>query len=261
LILIGSLIIDYLLNHKAHMAWVLDAVGLFATAAILFKSRLLSSIERKHLYLLMGMIGIALIYFTFAFQIYSTLVVFIENHLEMRYFGFKIPSSVFAAIDPFFVIVLSPLAILIWAKCEKSFQCSLVLPKFALSLLFLSAGFCTFSYLATWHTSNLLSLIILGNMFLGAGELCLMPTLIASINQYAPKGMQSTMMGYFFMALAFSGLLSGKLGLLLVKATAQPSPSNYADLYSSISIMALALGLVLISGRYIHGKMFGSQTI
>lgn len=88
-------------------------------------------------------------------------------------------------------------------------------------------------------------------LFLGLGELCIMPTIISAITQYAPKTIKSTMMGLLYLSLAFSGYFASLIGKLTLQKGQFSSPIIYFTVYIKIFYLALIITAVLMIVSYL----------
>ena len=76
------------------------------------------------------------------------------------------------------------------------------------------------------------------------GELCVLPVAISAITQWAPAKFKGTMMGLFFLALAFSGYLAGLLAKV-VNAESHGKTVDYTPAFLEIGYITLAISVVM----------------
>lgn len=246
--------VTFLLKNPSFGGVVITAIGTISLLLIVIDGLRRNNQERKQVFLLILMILCTLIFFASVFQIYTSLLMFIEQHVNRKLIGWMIPSSAFTSLEPFFIVILAPVIARLWKKLSDNHQEPLPLMKMGLGLLLGGGGFVVFAFgahHAAYFVKNISMLwIIFGNLLLGLGELCIMPTLISAITQYAPKTIKSTMMGLLYLSLAFSGYFSSLIGKLTIKNGQYSSPIIYFDVYSKICLLTIAIAVILLIVTY-----------
>tara|TARA_Y100000815_G_C13178501_1_gene438371 strand:- start:102 stop:746 length:645 start_codon:yes stop_codon:yes gene_type:complete len=164
------------------------------------------------LYILIGLL-VALLFFTFEFQILSSLLIFSKDFVNTRIFGVDIPVTSLVSIEPLFVVILIPSFNRVWEKKKL-----LPMKKLVLSMFLLGLSYCVFLVLSIfyYYVQSPLSLlwIVIGIMFMAAGEVCLMPSLLTFISENAPLKIKSTSFGILYITISISGYLSSELAKL-----------------------------------------------
>lgn len=189
-----------------------------------------------------------LLFFASELQVNSSLILFVDHYVDRQFLGWRIPSNTFAALEPLFVIILAPLLGYCWPLLGKREPSAAM--KLILGLLLESISFYIF-YLAG-HSTNIngqpisIGWIFAGNLLLGAGEVCLMPTVVAAVTKLAPYHLKGTLMGILYLAIAFSSYFSG---LIAVSTSQQNLSSNliingYTHVYITIAQFTLAITIV-----------------
>ncbi len=174
--------------------------------------------ERLRLIALLVLCVFNMVYFAVSLQVGSSINLFIERQINKTLFGWEIPTVMFTALSPLSIIIAAPFIIKIWAFLAARNQEPTPPTKIMIGLLLAGVSFLLFALAAlnSGSSSSLMPLIwiLLGNLALGTGELCLTPTMFAAISRFAPHNLQSTMMGIFFLFIAFGSYLSGFLANL-----------------------------------------------
>src|SRR6185312_11275132 len=106
-------------------------------------------------------------------------------------FGWEVPTIMFASLYPLAVIVAAPFVTMIWSYLASRKREPAAPIKLAMSLIFASVAFSCFLLAALSTNSNITShlpviWILLGNLGLGIGEVCLMPVMLSTISRLAP---------------------------------------------------------------------------
>lgn len=202
--------------------------------------------EKFIIYILLGMILLCAIFFTVEFQIYSSLIMFIKDYVNLAFFSVKLPVSSTVVFEPMAVILFSPLLTLLWRYLGPK------RPRLHVRLIIglLLAGLCFFVLadmaFQAEHQHHLISLypLLIANTLLGAGEACVMPTLMSATAQFSPMGLKGFLMGTVFFSNAVSGYWDGVLATFTVpRAVSNISlPTQYGHVYFGI-----AIGLFLIA--------------
>lgn len=242
-----TILVLFLLKNVGLTGKFLSFFGLVSIAFLSWNIKKYNLKDRFLLVMITAMILFSLLFFSIEFQVNSSLLEFIESNVNRNFFGWHIPTSFFASLEPFFVIALAPFFAFLWKTLDKKEINPMY--KIITGLFLGGIGFYVFSYSA--HLAYIsgekisTSLIIIGNIFLGAGEICLMPTVISSITKYAPEKIKSTMTGMLYLSLSFSGYISGIIATLTVPKinTSKFLTLNYFHTYENIGFFTLAICL------------------
>lgn len=154
-----------------------------------------------------------LVIFNFAssLQIGSSLTLFIERYVNRDVFGYTIPTLFFNSLDPTFTIILAPVIAGLWSYLGKINKEPALAIKIFFGLIFTSISFILFSFAAHTNVKNQeiqFTWIMLGNLFLGASELMVVPPMLAAISFLAPKQLLGTLTGMWLSSIALSGYIA-----------------------------------------------------
>jgi len=122
------------------------------------------------------------------------------------------------AINPFYIIVFSPLIGLIWIFLAKRKMEPNTIVKFALGLVLLGLGFYLFAWSKTTAGADgrvAFWIFAVAYFVMTLGELCLSPIGLSMVTKLSPLKMVGLMMGMWFLASAFGQWLAGKIGALM----------------------------------------------
>lgn len=223
-----------------------SAVSLAALLGFAFRQTV---INRNRILGLILLCIFAMLFFSASLQVVSSISLFIERDVQRTLLGWTIPTPLFSALYPLFVIIIAPLVVQIWSYFKNKNTPIFITTKFIIALLFACLGFVFFS-LATSSIGNehyqALLWIVLGNLCLGTGEICLMPTALSAISQFSPENLRGTMMGFLFLFIAFAGYLSSLLAKTTdIHTTNLHSTEIYTHGFIIILMMALIAAIVL----------------
>lgn len=231
-------------------------IGLFAASLLLLiyiGSRQSKSIQKRLLALLLLSLGSAG-FFACSFQVTSSMTLFIQRDIPHTFLGWTIPVSAFSALDPLFVVVMAPFFVLLWKQLAKRNCFPFATTKIALGLALAALAFLTLYGAAIASTAYpawiALTGLIMANVLLGGGEICLTPAVLAAINQYSPTSLQGTMTGAWFLCIALGGYLAGQLSKLSDARTqaahAIVSVAHYAHAFIAIAVLACLMAVVVL---------------
>ena len=194
---------------------------------------------KKVLYI--SILSLFVIFFWIGFeQAGGSLTLYASNSVDRSLFGFIIPASFFQSINPLIIILIGPIIANFWLKIDKSDHKVNTSQKMGIGLILLSAGFFLIMFVNNSNTANISLWWLVGVYFLHTlGELCLSPIGLSMVSRVSPKKIASLMMGFWFLSSAIANYSAGKLPIIL--------QSNNLDLFTFLTIMSLAAGIILIS--------------
>lgn len=246
----------FMLQKLVYVGILLSVIGVMSLIWLFWIVSRNELKQRIAMLILFVMIIFCLLFFSFEFQVNSSLLLFADHYVQKQFFNYTIPTPSIASLEPLFVIVTTPLFVWLWKNLSKRNVEPNAIIKVALGLLFASVGFVILVYAANsinYFAEQKASFIWLlaGCLLLGAGEVCLMPTIIAAITKLSPSNLKGTLMGMLYFALAFSGYFAGKLASSSTDVvSAVSAPTNYAQLYSKIAFLSLISALLALAIGY-----------
>jgi POT family proton-dependent oligopeptide transporter len=183
-----------------------------------------------------------------------------EDDVGMGVAGSEIKATVFQAANPIFILIFGLGFTALWGFLSARGWEPSTPVKFGLGLLQLGLGFA-----ALWYGTHLadsrgmvaMSWLLLGYLLHTTGELCLSPVGLSMVTVLSPKRIVSTVMGAWFLAMAFSNYLAGVIATFTSvqheagEAQRIPAPIEtvgvYGDVFGTIAIMAIvAAGTVFL---------------
>ncbi|HMO14476.1 MAG TPA: peptide MFS transporter [Pirellulaceae bacterium] len=194
---------------------------------------------------------------------------FAEDNVGIGLGGNEIPASIFQAVNPAFILIFGLVFTVLWSvMSSRGIEPSTPI-KFALGLIQLAMGFACFWIGAASADSNgfvWLPWLVMGYLFQTTGELCLSPVGLSMVTKLSPKRLVSTVMGTWFLAIAFSQFLAAIIAQFSsVKdedgGSVIPIPAEtvniYGELFRFIAIAACISGvfcllLAPILTRWMH---------
>jgi POT family proton-dependent oligopeptide transporter len=168
-------------------------------------------------------------------------LVWINAHVDLRFFGLQIPVAWFNSINSFVSIVSVPALIALWKwqgrrGGEPGDMANIAVGAAIASVanLLLVIGCVAFVRVPVLFP-------ILYNALLGVAFLYYWPILLALVSRAAPPAIKATMMGVAFLTLFVSNITLGRLGALYEVI----GPTWFWALHAAIAAMGAVLALVL----------------
>jgi len=191
-----------------------------------------------------------------------------ETHVGMAYEGSEVPATNFTSANPIFILLFGLAFSGLWGYLGARNIDPPAPYKFGLGLLQLGLGFLVLWYGA--QNANEFGMVWAGWLLIAyllhtTGELCLSPVGLSMVTKLSPARLVSTVMGAWFLATAFSNLISAMIaGLTGVESHggeegAIPPPIDtlhtYGDVFLQIGGFTVIASLVLFVASPFLTKM------
>lgn len=239
--------------------WLIGSIWLIIVLSFIIYLRRQNKAIQKHLYLILLLNTCCVFFFSCSFQVASSITLFIQREVHRQIAGLTIPTSSFSALDPLFVVLMAPIFVWLWQHLAKRNIIPKVTTKIAIGILLAGLSFVLLFFIAQHTQQQTLTLIgiVIANLLLGAGEICVSPAVLSAINDYAPVNLQSTMVGSWFMFIAIAGIVAGQLAQLSdVNAVRHISiVHDYSHAFIWIAIFAMVSAAVVYCLRGIVAKL------
>lgn len=246
------------LFHQYHvMDYIMFGLGLISLIYVLAVGLKLEKEAKLKLFAALTMIIFSIVFWAIYEQNAGSMNLLAERNSKMILFGIELPPlSINNFLPPGWVIILTLLVAPLWPWLNKRGKEPSTPFKFALSFIFLGAGFFVF-YLGCLANVNSgvipLWPFVWGYCLIILGELCLSPIGLSMVTKLSPAKMVSLMMGIWFFGTAIGEFLAGKIGSLMsvpkeILAKNDPilSLPYYADIIFKISIASVVIGIIMI---------------
>lgn len=203
-----------------------------------------SGTTKKHLSSLVFLSVFCSFYYITALQTGSTIILFIQQRINEGIIPTHLPASVFNTLYCFFVILLLPVSTITWNTLAKHNIMLSPAQKVALGILFAALALAMFAISSLGYFT--IFSILLGYLFLSAGELILAPAVYTAISDLSPNDMKSTMMGTWMLFIAIGGYLSGILAKIthFVTVTFLPHIPLYFAEFSIITLFTFIVAML-----------------
>lgn len=175
--------------------------------------------QRRNTLCLLLLFVISVFFWSFYFQMFTTLILFIAHIVEPMLLGFAFPPPYYVALQSIGILIFGTLMAKFLPQDKSDNVAYAVAKKFTISIVSLFL-----MYFLIWLTishdmsSALLSIypLLLAYLVMSFSELMLSPIGLSAVTKLSAENVVSTMMGIFFVSLGLGGFMSGQLARLAV---------------------------------------------
>ena len=248
--LLAVALISILLKHEQIVAYLLYIMGIGAFIFIIGLALCYPKEQRNKLLGLLLLMILAVVFFALFEQAGSSMTLFTERSIHRDLFNWHIPTAIFQSINPFFILLLSPLFARLWMLLNQAKRSPSLPSKFATGILLAGAGFLALvmgsHYLNTFNKIHL-NWVVLAYLLHTLGELCISPIGLSAVTTLSPKKWVGMLMGCWFLATAFSEYLGALIAQLTAHAPAstQMHHTVYINVFSQIGWIGVIVSLIV----------------
>ena len=207
--------------------------------------------ERRGLAILYVLIAETMLFFVFYQQMATSLTLFALRDVDLRcrLFGatlFVWSPAQFQALDPIFIMVLSPILAVAYAKAGARGRDLHVATKFAIGFALTASAFLVWWRAAASADGTPVSsfVMVAGYGLLSAGELLVSGLGLAVVARYVPSRAGGFMMGSYFVAVGIAMYAGSAVASLVGGGTGVSSAAAYASLFERLFVMGGASTVV-----------------
>lgn len=251
-LLITIPLLTLFIQHARTIDDLFNLFCVFILTIVLIKTFRYERVQRNKMLLLIILMIFSVFFWSLYNQTFSSLVLFTERVIDRHLFGWEVPTAMYQSINPFFIIILSPLLALLWLRLANTRLNPSTPLKFALAILLLGAGFLMLPLGISHANSNgaVSQLWLTGSYFLQTlGELCLSPIGLAMVTALAPEDLTGMMMGVWFLSVAagyaFGDFISNLASIPDNMTDLHAINTIYSHTFTRFGWIAVGLGLVL----------------
>ncbi|SDS79815.1 proton-dependent oligopeptide transporter, POT family [Brevibacterium siliguriense] len=244
----GLLTVSTLVNTVTICSVVLPIVYLI----LMLRSRNTSRIERSRLLAYVPLFVGAVCYWVVNEQSSSVLAAFADQRTNSVVFGFHVPSSWFASLNPIATIILAPMFAYLWFRLGARQPSTPT--KFVFGLVLGGLSFVIMAGPALLHGTDTPAspIWLVASYFLViCGSMCLSPVGLSATTKLAPAAFQAQMMSLWFLAPAAASGINAQLVQLY-------SPEMEARYFLGVGLAVIAAGgLMILVGNWSRRRMVG----
>ena len=173
----------------------------------------------------------------------NTVQLFADRNTDWHIFGFEMPSTWFQAINPMFIVLLTPFVNMLWQRQSLRGKEPNSVTKMTFGCLLLGVSFLPLMYITSGLGADqrINFLWLVGCTFIYTiGELYLSPIGLSLVTKVAPARVVSMMMGVWFLANFLGNYLTGYLGTYYEKM-------SHEAFFSMLAILGVAAGVAMFA--------------
>lgn len=206
------------------------------------------------------LIAFGMMFIIMYFQIHSSLTLFVDRCVNHHVFGFYIPTVAFISLNPIWIVIFSPLLVLLYRYLHRHKKDLAVTTKFSLGLLIATLAFLLLKVSTLFPNPNhqvSVSWLMLSIALFSLGELLIYALGVAMVTRIAPKRMYGIMMGTWFLITSSLGAtIGGKVAILadIPKTLHDPAVilNTYGNVYFELGIAgAIITVIAFIASPYL----------
>ncbi len=184
----------------------------------------------------------------------TSLTLFALRNVDLNFLGYLVPPEQFQLLNPFWIMVLSPL--LAWVYTHRGEQGTdlPVATMFAIGFAMLSVAFFIYGLSGNFAEAGLVSAwwLIWGYFFISLGELLISGLGLAMVARYVAPRLRGFIMGAWFLATGISQYLGSVVANFASVPDTVTDPLQTLPLYTSLF---MKLGIVAVIGTAIAFAM------
>jgi proton-dependent oligopeptide transporter, POT family len=233
-------------------AWIM--IGGLAIFLVWLFLAFLKPEEKKPVVVIVILFLFSIVFWACYEQAGSSFTLFADRFTNRSVFGREFPASWYQSSPALFVVILTPIFVLLWRKMGERQPSSPV--KFSLGLLFvgLGAALLTVASLFTAGGAKVGPWWLVGVYALQTvGEICLYPVGLSTTTKLAPQRVAGLMMGIYFLSISFgnfaAGITAGHFGA--------KSQEALIGLFSKVSAAPIIAALLMLALTPFIKKLMG----
>ena len=255
--IVAVLLVWQLMQHRQMIGNLLLGTSFFVVGGlVLFSFYRCTAIERDRMLIVLFLIVVSVVFWSFFEQAGSSMALFIDRNIDRNILGAEVKTSMFQSLNAIFIVAMAPLFSWLWVRLAAKNQEPSTPAKFGLAILQIGLGFAVLVYgitLAESDGSVGAMWITLAFFLHTTGELCLSPIGLSMVTRLSVARVVGLMMGVWFLASAASAYVGG-----LIAAGASTSELAgetmdkvsslvvYSDTFGYLAKTAIGVGLALM---------------
>ncbi|MBS0876086.1 MULTISPECIES: dipeptide/tripeptide permease DtpA [unclassified Tatumella] len=246
-----------LLHHQsvARIALLVIAIGIVLVFAK--ETFALQGAARRKMMVAFILMVEAIVFFVLYMQMPTSLNFFAIRNVEHQIFGITFQPEQFQALNPFWIMVCSPLLAMLYNKLGDR----LPMPfKFSIGMLLCSGAFLVLPLGAEYASEQgivSVNWLILSYALQSIGELMISGLGLAMVAQLVPQRLMGFIMGSWFLTTACAAVIAGKVAGLMAVPGDVTNPVEslvvYSHVFKQIGVTTLIIAAVmLVSAPLLH---------
>lgn len=194
----------------------------------------------------------AIAFFTLYQQMPTSLNLFAVNNVTSTLFGIPIDPQSFQALNPIWIIVMSPVLAFSYSKLRQRGFSFPIPYKFALGMLCCGISFALLYFTRYVHDNNgMVSSwwLVASYFFQSTGELLVSALGVAMVAELVPSKIAGFVMGMWFLTSSVAGFIGASVASLTsLPENVKPGMESlliYTKVFASIGMVTLAIGMLM----------------
>lgn len=258
LTLLGIFFFSSLLTHARIAHLFLFISGAFMITYTIKSSFSFSPHIRNRLIFSFILTTFSILFWALYAQGAMSLTLFTENNVRRQISWGIIPTMMFLALSPLFIILLGPAFAKLWLWLDSK-NLNLSIPaKFSLGTIFMGAGFLIIPLaILLQSTAGQIHFgwIILSYFLQSVGELLISPVGLSMMTNLAPKNIVGLMIGTWYFAMAIANILGGLISAATV-ASSKMALFSYMQTFEVFGGGAILVGMgIMLFSAYLNNMI------
>jgi POT family proton-dependent oligopeptide transporter len=241
---------SFLLHNQSIARWALAIISLGIILVFTKETFALKGIARRKMIVAFLLMLEAVVFFVLYSQMPTSLNFFAIHNVNHQLFGWDFQPEQYQALNPFWIMVASPILAAIYAKMGDRMP----MPhKFAIGMVLCSCAFLILPWGARFASdAGIVSVnwLIFSYALQSIGELMISGLGLAMVAQLVPQRLMGFIMGSWFLTTAAAAIIAGKVAAL----TAVPAEINdahaslaiYSHVFMQIGIVTAVIALLML---------------
>ncbi|WP_434523948.1 dipeptide/tripeptide permease DtpB [Photorhabdus asymbiotica] len=272
LVLVGSVAMVFVcawLMHNVNIANIV-LIGLSVIIVFLFFREAFKQdkVGRNKMFVAFILMLQAIVFFILYAQMPTSLNFFAINNVHHQLLGFNINPVSFQALNPFWIVVASPILAALYTHWGSKGKDLTMPAKFTVGMFLCSLGFLTAAAAGLWFADEqgLTSpwFIVLVYLFQSLGELMISALGLAMVAALVPQYLMGFILGMWYLTQATSFLLGGHVAAFTAVPEGITDPLEtlpvYTNVFGKIGIATFIVAIIMaITVPWLNRMMNGKQ--
>ncbi len=254
---------DWMLHHQVIARLVLAVIALGILLVFAKEAFALQGAARRKMIVAFLLMVEAILFFVLYMQMPTSLNFFAIRNVEHTIFGITFAPEQFQALNPFWIMLASPLLAALYNKLGDK----LPMPhKFAFGMVLCSAAFLVLPMGAKFASdAGIVSVnwLILSYALQSIGELMISGLGLAMVAQLVPQRLMGFIMGSWFLTTAGAAVIAGKVANLMAVPENVNDPlvslATYSRVFQEIGIVTAVIALLMLITAPLLNRMTQAQ--
>lgn len=258
-VVILVVIATWLLHHQQVARWALLVVAIGILLLFAKETFALKGVARRKMIVAFVLMLEAVVFFVLYMQMPTSLNFFAIRNVGHEIFGITFEPEQFQALNPFWIMVASPLLAATYNKLGTSLPMPM---KFTIGMFLCSAAFLVLPLGAAYaNEQGIVSVnwLILSYALQSVGELMISGLGLAMVAQLVPQRLMGFIMGSWFLTTACAAVVSGFVASKMAVPTgitdAHASLQVYSEVFKQIGEVTLVIAVIMLLSAPLLNKM------